>query len=319
MPSTVAGGGAEMDRLRVILLVALLAAAPVASAIDETRSEVSPDDARLVALVTDPVLAEISGLAASRRHPDILWTHKDSGDAAQLYALGTDGSLRATVQLRGAENVDIEDIAAFELDGAWYLLVADVGDNGGVRREMQLYVLREPDRVEDQVAEIAWTIRFRWPDGPRDCEAVAVDPRAGEVLLASKKRVPAELFRVPLHAGAEPVVAEPVGLLLHVVQPSGDDLQRNPVYGRYRSQITAIDLHPDGRQLAVLNYLQAYVYTRRRNDEPWRDALRRRPRSLPFPWLAQAEAIAFDAEGSNVWIGTERLPAPLLRLSVPQK
>jgi hypothetical protein len=300
-----------------LLLSALLAVAPIAVAIDESRSEISPDDARLAAIITDPRLDEISGLAVSRRHPGILWTHNDSGDAAQLYALGTDGQLRATVQLDGVTHIDFEDIAGFELDGEPYLLVADVGDNGGIRRQLQLYVFREPETIADQRLPLAWSIRFRWPDGPRDCESVAVDPLAGEVLLASKKRVPPELFRLPLRSEADDeLVAEPIAHLLHVIQPTDEDLQRNPVYGRYRSQITAIDLSPDGRNLAVLNYLQAYIY-RRNGDEPWRNALRRQPLDLPFPWLAQAEAIAFDVDGRSVWIGTERLPAPLLRLPVP--
>jgi hypothetical protein len=295
----------------VLALASLLSAG--ASAAD--GGELQPGDARLAAIVTDPAIAEISGLAFSRRHPDLLWTHNDSGDLPQIYALDTDGKLRATVRLRGVRNIDFEDIAAFELDGRAYLLVADVGDNGGVRRELQLHVLAEPDPVDGEV-EVAWTVRFRWPDGPRDCEAVAVDAAAGEVLLASKKRVPPELFRLPLRpADGSLQVAEPVGLLTHIAQPSKDDLARNPVYGRYRSQVTALDLSADGRRLAVLNYLQVYVYTRMRG-EPWSRALRRRPLDVPFPWLAQAEAVAFEPDGGALWVGTERLPAPLLRLPV---
>ena len=30
----------------------------------------------------------------------------------------------------------------------------------------------------DQPARLAWTRRFRWPDGPRDCEALAVDSKS---------------------------------------------------------------------------------------------------------------------------------------------
>src|SRR3546814_1566799 len=63
---------------------------------------------------------------------------------------------------------------------------------------LQLHVIEEPASL-DEVAqhaplEPAWSIAFRWPDGARDCEAVAVDARRGEVLLISKKRTPPELF-----------------------------------------------------------------------------------------------------------------------------
>jgi hypothetical protein len=281
-------------------------------------SELLPGDARLAGIVTDTALAEISGLAVSRRDPEILWTHNDSGNTADIFAIDRQGRLLATVRLQGVENIDFEDIAAFELDGVPHLMVADVGDNGGIRRELLLHVLREPDAV-DGSAPIAWTVRFRWPDGPRDCEGVAVDPVRGEVLLASKKRVPPELFGLSLRSGSpdEVQVAKPLGVLPHITQPSAHDLQRNPVYGRYRSQVTALDLSPDGRQLAVLNYLQAYVY-RRKEGESWAAAIQRAPRDVAFPWLAQAEAVAFDLDGRSLWVSTERLPAPLLRLTVPQ-
>jgi hypothetical protein len=277
----------------------------------------APDGASLVAIVTDPALDEISGFAVSRRHPDLLWTHNDSGDAAHIHAVGIDGRRRATLALRGAVHVDYEDIASFELDGVAYLMVGDIGDNGGVRRELQLYVLREPDLIADGESALAWTLRFRWPDGPRDSEALAVDPVRGEVLLASKKRVPAELFRLPLRpSGEEVLVAEPIGLFTHISQPTEADLRQNPVYGRYRAQVTGMDLSTDGNRLAVLTYLQAYVYERA-DQESWKQAIRRAPVEVQFPWLAQAEAIAFSVDGRSLWVGTERLPAPLLQLHVP--
>src|SRR5690606_35887206 len=115
----------------------------------------------------------------------------------------------ATWRVEGAENTDWEDLAAFRFEGRDWLLVADTGDNGGLRRTLQLHVFEEPARVADGVLRPAWTIVFRWPDGPRDCEAVAVDPVRGEVLLVSKRRQPPELFALPLRPppGAGTLVA----------------------------------------------------------------------------------------------------------------
>ena len=275
------------------------------------------DDARLAALVTDPRLAEMSGMAVSTRHAGVLWTHNDSGDEPVLHAMSVSGELQATITLRDVAHVDFEDLAGFDVDGEPHLLVADTGDNGGIRRELQLHVFREPDTLADAIVPVAWTLRFRWPDGPRDCEAVAVDARRGEILLISKKRVPAELFRLPLRPRGKGVLtAEPIGSLTGITQPTGDDLIRNPRFGRYRAQITAMDVSRDGRQLAVLNYRRAYLY-RRDGDEAWGHAVRRRPQGLGFPWLAQAEAIAFSTDGEFLWISSEHLPAPLLRLAVP--
>jgi len=282
---------------------------PVAAAAAETT--------RMVGLVTDPIVSEISGFAASHQHADLLWTHNDSDDIAQIYALDTHGTLRASFDLPDARNIDWEDIALFQWQGRWHLLIADTGDNGGVRGELTLYIVAEPAQIADGALPIAWKQRFRWPDGARDCEAVAVDSDRGEILLISKKRVPAELFRLPLDPKARsPQTAERIGHLAGIQQPSEADLQRSPKYGRYRAQITAASISPDGRRMAVLNYRSAYLYSRRAN-ETWTRALSRAPRPLPFPWLAQAEAITFSADGKALYVGTEQLPAPILRLALP--
>ena len=63
------------------------------------------------ALLTDERVDEISGLAASRQHPGVIWALNDSGDRAHVYALAPDGEVLATLWLRGARNIDWEDLA----------------------------------------------------------------------------------------------------------------------------------------------------------------------------------------------------------------
>jgi hypothetical protein len=145
---------------------------------------------------------------------------------------------------------------------------------------------------------------------------MAVDPIAREVLLLAKKRVPAQLFRVPLPlAGKDPgiQVAEQIAVVSDMPQPDEDDLARAPAGMRYMRQITSTDLAPDGLRLAVLTYREAYLF-QRTAGEAWRVALTRPPLRLHMPPLVQAEAIAFDKAGRTLWIGTEKLPAPLIRL-----
>lgn len=266
------------------------------------------------ALITDERVDEISGLAASRRHPGVIWSLNDSGDRARVYALAPDGEVLATLWLRGARNVDWEDLAIVQRDGRHYLLIADTGDNGGVRSALTIYAVEEPAELVDARPRIAWQMPFRWPDGARDCEAMTVDPDTGEIYLISKKRVPPELFRLPAQPHGNRVeTAEAVGTIAGIDQPTADDLQRNPIYGRYRSQVTSADISPDGRHFAVLNYRRAMVY-RRADGQTWGEALQQAPEVLEFPWLPQAEAITFSHDGEALVIGTERVPTPLLRL-----
>lgn len=270
----------------------------------------APDIAGVMA---DARLAETSGIAPSRAHPGRFWVHNDSGNAPELHLMSATGERIASALVEGVRNVDWEDMAAFTLDGKRYLLVADTGDNAGLRRTLDLVVIEEPVTVVDGMRLTpAWTLRFRWPDGARDCEAVAVDAEAGEVLLVSKKRVPPELMAIDLRAPqGQTQVARPLGHLLGIAQPTAAEKRANPAYGRFRAQVSGGDLSPDGRTLAVLNYQALYLY-RRDPGAPWGPALAR-PQRLDFAWMPQAEAVAFGLDGQSLWVAGEQPPSPLVR------
>jgi hypothetical protein len=272
--------------------------------------------AEYAGMQTDAQLDELSGLAASHAHPGIYWANNDSGNGAALFAIRADGTHVADLRIVGASNLDWEDIASFDMDGHHYLLVADTGDNGGLRQRLTLYVIEEPAVLrDDDHVRIARTILFRWPDGPRDCEAVAVDAKHGEILLISKKRVPAELYRLPLRPQVDEPVAQLVAALPGIVQPSIADQQEKTPQGRYRAQVTGADLSADGRQLAVLTYGSVYLYSRTA-AETWPAAFKAHaPLHLTLPWLPQAEAIAFSADATSLLVGGEQIPSPLIRFT----
>ena len=266
----------------------------------------------IAGVMADARLAETSGLAASRSRPGALWVHNDSGNTPELHLMSAEGARLASVTIDGVRNIDWEDLAAFDLGGKRYLLVADTGDNGGLRRTLELVVVEEPATITDGMRLTpAWTLRFRWPDGARDCEAVAVDAAAGEVLLVSKKRVPPELFRVALRPTRQGLqTARRIGRLRGIAQPNAAELTQNPVYGRYRSQVTAADLSPDGRTLAVLNYQAVFLYQRGPGTD-WSDALSN-PQRLDFTWMPQAEAMGYSLDGRQLWVAGEQRPSPLI-------
>src|SRR5690606_6824140 len=209
----------------------------------------APPFTQLSGLMLDAELDEVSGLAASHRHADTLWMLNDGGNEARVYAVSHRGGKIATLDIVGVDNTDWEDIAAFELDGRHYLLIADTGDNGGLRKTLQLHVVPEPDTLADATVTPAWSIVFRWPGGARDCEAVAVDAAANQVLLISKKRQPPELFALPLRPAAPgdgaPLVATRLGELAGVPQGDAEEISANPEMARLRSQVTAADISRD--------------------------------------------------------------------------
>ncbi|MGO4220940.1 hypothetical protein AB4Y64_03660 [Lysobacter sp. TAF61] len=297
-------------------VLALACAMAVAGCADDTPEAV--DEGRgthLAGVMLDPQLDEISGVAASRRHPNVLWMLDDGGNPERLFAVSTGGTRLATLRVEGVTKTDWEDMASFELDGRSYLLIADTGDNGGLRRSLQLHIVEEPSRIENARLRPAWSIAFRWPDGARDCEAVAVDAPNRRILLISKRRQPPELFSLPLHPrGTAMQTAQKLGNLAGVPQADATALRRNPQRARLDSQVTAADISPDGRTLAVMTYRWLLLYPRHANEE-WGKTVARAPRFDPLPWLPQAEALAWSADGRHLYATGEFIPAPLYRIT----
>ena len=270
---------------------------------------------RLAGVLLDGGLDETSGLAASGRFRDTFWLIQDGGNGAELHAISRRGSRIASLAVDGVRNTDWEDLAAFEWQGKPYVLIADTGDNGGLRRTLLLHAVPEPEALVDRAhVRPAWSIAFRWPDGPRDSEAVAVDIHAGEVLLVSKKRDPAELFAVPLRPSRGVATARRLARL--APPPTDAGAGGNAQDNRRRKlgrQVTAADLSPDAHTLAVLTYDRLLLYPRK-PGESWAQAVARPPRTQPVPWLHQAEALAWLPDGSGLFATGEFSPAPLVFL-----
>jgi hypothetical protein len=264
--------------------------------------------------LAEPTNLETSGLAVSTRTPGLLWTHNDSGGEPVLFALALDGSLRGSVRLSGVVNRDWEDVTAFMLDGRSWLLAAETGDNYAKFTQCALHVVAEPAADElnptkslDQLP--AYTIHFVYEDGPRDCEAVAVDVRERAVYLLTKRDYPNRLYRLPLAAtlATQPAVAHRVGTAWAFPQP--DALQRlSPqlavAYGHWP---TAMNFLPDGSGAFVLTYGALYFFPREAG-ESWTAALARAPTTLPPFSLPQAEALAVSPDGADVYVASERTP-----------
>lgn len=316
-----------------ILLVSILLApfAGVESAADGIGDEI--DDERIL---------ESSGVVASPRVENRFWTHNDSGDPARLFALDqiaegrSQGDRRpggraeggraeggrakwrvSAVDVRGARSIDWEDIAAGVIDGRPTLIIADVGDNARRRDHVTLYVIDEPTLADEgataqgepqavaprfRQADVRQRIDVRYPDGPTNCEAIAVDAPRRRVILISKQVLPtAAVYAVPIPAEEDDpqgVVAERIGNL--------------PM-----PMVTGMDIRDDGRRLAVVGYFDLFLFDRDGNED-WAEALRRTPVHVALPKLKQIEAVGFDRQG-EVWITSEGNPMPIARLSSSAK
>jgi hypothetical protein len=263
-----------------------------------------------------PPRHESSGLAVSRRAPDILWTHDDSNGEPVLYAIDTTGKKRGALRITGAKNDDWEDVASFTREGRAWLLIGDVGDNDAKEGSIRVHVIAEPDpKLLKPDAELSaapeYTLRIRYEDGPRDCESLAVDATGQAIYLLTKRDAPPRLYRVPLGASRDKFVTAQFVGTVPVAGSSDVDLMLKKLLGKKVAWPTAMDFSADGRYAAVLTYGEALIFPRQAN-EAWPAALQRRPTRLPFHGLAQAEAACFSADGRVLYVGSEG-EQPLVR------
>ena len=252
-------------------------------------------------------LAESSGLAASSIHDQVLWSINDSGGEAELFALNTDGSHLARFTVNMGPPSDWEAMDTFRLNGRSYIAVGDIGDNLGWRDFVEIIIVAEPEVLgeTDDVdsIEVAWRIRFTYPDGARDSEALSVDVPGNRVLILSKRDYPQELFSIPLLV-AEPdrkraIKAHSLGLLKHLPQPTQADFYENPDGAQWRHMPTGMDLDVATNRLLITTYQHAYLYDL--------SDLSQAPTRVPMPSVGQREAIAWAyGRGDRAYFSRER-------------
>ncbi|MDJ0940905.1 MAG: hypothetical protein QNJ00_14175 [Woeseiaceae bacterium] len=286
---------------------------PPTAASDEGR----PARLSLAGELENPDLREASGMTTSQRDPKLLWLHNDSGAKARLYAIDHRGRHRGRLTLDDAKNRDWEDVTSFTLDGTPYLLVADIGDNDARHEAVTLYVVEEPDLSDDnkQRADIAWKIRFRYPDGPRDAESVAVDIANERVLVLSKRELPPALYSVPLRpADDEVIVATRLGEVTSLPPPSRQDREIAPKTKNWHWQPTSMDLARDGSAAVILTYAAVYYFAFDGND--WHSTVNQPALAFDIRHIRDSEAIGFSADATSLFLTVEKKHAPLFRIDM---
>jgi hypothetical protein len=280
------------------------------------RFAAAPDQ---TAALADPVLNEVSGVAASHTQPPLLWVHDDSGGAPAVYAIRPDGSLVSTYTVDGATNTDWEDIAVGPgpQRGTSYLFIADIGQNGGLRDHVTVYRVAEPDAPLAPTGTLTGTatISLRYPDHPVDAESIIVDPRTGDLFVIDKQYLSrvGRVFRAPKRALVDggDVTLEDVGSFTVTPDPAApSSVVRLPP-----AIITGADISPDGSTILVRTYGYVLAFSRSKRGTV-ADAFRRPPCSAPQIDEPQGEAIGFAANGASYFTISEGVGAAVHRFTV---
>jgi hypothetical protein len=273
-----------------LLCLALPASAQEAGGVRRSAGVVprSIEGAEVALRLEDPRIFESSGLALSRRHQAVLWTHNDSGDEPRLFAVGAEGRTLATLTLAGVAARDWEALAAGRDDrGRPALFVGDIGDNQDAWPEVSVYRVAEPARLRDATVP-AVRYRLRYADGSHNAEALLVDPRSNRLYVATKEVAGGGLYRAP-----SPLRTGQVNVLRRVASVP-------PV-------VTDGAFSPDGRLFVLRDYQGAYLYR----------APGRRVGSFELPPQFQGESIAVTADGRSVLAGSEGPDSEVWRVPLP--
>ncbi|WP_327717777.1 WD40 repeat domain-containing protein [Streptomyces sp. NBC_00490] len=227
--------------------------------------------------IEDPRITESSGLAASRQHPGIYWTHNDQDTGTYLYAVDSStGKTVARITLKGVGTQ--RDVEAIAIGPDNQIYVGDIGDNDGVTWPyVWIYQLPEPKELKDQTIRAKQYV-VKYSDGSRDAESMIVHPKTGRVYLIDKQEDGGHLYEGPAK-----------------LSTSGANVFR---------PAAAVDLwatdaafSPDGRRLAVRGYFGGIWYD-------WNGGDLKRGGRISVP-IGQGESVSYSPDGTKLMLGSE--------------
>jgi len=304
--------------LSVLLLVLALPSAGHAQSLTKTPSE-PPSDLERAGRVTHPPVNEMSGIVRSRWQDNVWWVHNDSGDEPRIFALDSTGSAHVApwhtgdyaagdgatkqeeplwpgVQLGAAAHIDYEDIAVE--DSILYL--GDIGNNGNARRDLGIYVIREPYFYDRRTRPLKH-IPIAYPDQDAfpakkwhfDAESLFIDD--GTLYLLTKHRANQQIGQFA--DGTK---------LYRLDSKRPQQVNELTLVDRHESipPPTAAALSPNGEWLAVLGYSSLWLFPRPAAGDDWLSTEPRRFK-LDANKTKQAEAVTWD-DGHTLRITNEQ-------------
>ena len=266
-----------------------------------------------IARIKERAISESSGLAASRQTPDAYWTHNDSGGGPFIYSFDSSGNSLGIFSVNGAQNRDWEDIAVGPgpRSDRSYLYIGDTGDNSDARQDIVVYRVPEPaltaatrtlTKKAPGTTEPAEAIRFRYPDGPHDAEALLVHPVTGHIYIVIKVMIadPAVYEAAPPFTPGKTITMTRIGTV-HV--PS--------LFG---GVVTGGSISPDGRHAALCDYFQGYELVLPAGSNDFNDIWKQKMVGFDLGKRKQGEAIAYRSDGKALLATSEGRGTPLIQV-----
>lgn len=234
-------------------------------------------------------IEEASGMAFSRDHDGLIYTHNDSGGGRRVYVIDSLGKGMGVFKLKGVWNRDWEDIAVGpgpdpKLN---YVYVGEIGDNQLKYTNIFIYRFPEPEQFLEAMEVEPEILKLSYPDGAKDAETLMVDPISKDIFILTKRDSLNILYKTTQEAfESKEAVLEKVMELPFTMSVAGD-------------------ISVDGKEILIKNYFTVY-YWKRNVNETIAQALARDPLILPYKPEPQGEAIGFHPNGKSYFTLSEK-------------
>jgi hypothetical protein len=287
----------------ILLVLGLAAAACKLSVPSVYEANFSSDPT--VTAITPGQIDEASGMVDSRSQPGNTWINQDSGSPPDLILLGYDGKVKGKLTVPSIINRDWEElsIGPGPKDGTNYIYIGEIGDNNNQYETVQIYRLPEPANLQTpiQAAQIE-RINFRYPQGPRDAEAMFVDPQTKDIYVISKREQVVHLYGLTYPQNTKDL-------------STATDYGEIPnLGGGLANYVTGAAISPDGTEILVRTYTNTY-YWKRDKGQSVPDAMQYGTRrTLVTRVEPQGEAICFDKDAKGFFTLSERASASSVNL-----
>jgi len=273
---------------------AVIAGVVIAGVMPVTAAAEDPEPGEKLCEVTEPALGELSGLAAA---PDGGYYAVSDGTTDQqtldVFQLDDQCNVTNVLNFYSINPRDPEDLA---VDANGMVWVADIGDN----------LAERPTAAIHQVDAFGngMTFRFTYPDGPRDAEALLLQPD-GIPIFVSKGLGESTLYRAtgPLDVNnPDGGQLENVGTItINATETPGGPSEINgiPLGAVPSVMITGGAVSPEGDRVVLRTYTDAYEWEVTDGDIVGA-ITETDPVITPLPDEPQGEAITFASDGTYV-------------------
>lgn len=229
-------------------------------------------------------IREASGMAVMEKNKILL--HNDSGGDAVLFEVDSNGILRRQIWVTDAKNIDWEELAQDHKNQNLY--IGDFGNNSRKRKDLKIYKTENQHAKDSLKSDI---INFTYPDNQADTSPAGGSNSDCEAFV---------YFRDSLYLFTKSALAGNGFTKRYRLPAIPGNYQAELIDSFYINNfVTAADISPDGKHLALLSYGNIYIFSHFPGNSFFDGNLLK----INIP-LSQAEAISF-ADDHTIYYAAE--------------